>query len=447
MKLKSVLATFLAATATISCFTACDGNNDNNTSDSEKKAGDKTTINWMDGRSTQDYQIEAVENYLVKPFEESNSNIDVNFIPTPDITQVLKIQLAAGEGPDLMTLEGPSSVGNFSDRLVDMTEYVEEYNWDEIMFDWALESCKVDDKYMSIPNWYEAIIMWHNNDLMKEHGWEVPKTVNELETMCQEAQDADLIPICYHTGGFIMGNDWALSLWYNNYCGRDRVKQLLAGQAKFTDEDFVAAIEMYNDWWQKGYIGEKQTHAISNEDSQSLYYSGKSPIFFHTTAMIGQMKQNCTFDYGMDYYPKFNDELESAVVPIACAGSLAINIISDVKDECAQYIDYIYRDTKNMAKGVEAGLSPFCTDIPTEDFSKDVDPMILQMKDIFAELEENPEMIGYCQWTFWPTATHEYQINNIEKVFLGQMTVQEFSEESQKVLDQDIAAGLVPTIP
>lgn len=37
MKLKSVLATFLAATATISCFTACDGNNDNNTSDSEKK--------------------------------------------------------------------------------------------------------------------------------------------------------------------------------------------------------------------------------------------------------------------------------------------------------------------------------------------------------------------------------------------------------------------------
>ena len=73
--------------------------------------------------------------------------------------------------------------------------------------------------------------------------------------------------------------------------------------------------------------------------------------------------------------------------------------------------------------------------------------MILQMKDIFAELEENPEMVGYCQWTFWPTATHEYQINNIEKVFLGQMTVQEFSEESQKVLDQDIAAGLVPTIP
>lgn len=48
MKLKSVLATFLAATATISCFTACDGNKDNNTSDSKKKAGDKTTINWMD---------------------------------------------------------------------------------------------------------------------------------------------------------------------------------------------------------------------------------------------------------------------------------------------------------------------------------------------------------------------------------------------------------------
>ena len=88
MKLKSILAAFLVTVTTVSCFTACGDNNDSSTSNGEKTTGEQITINWMDGRSTQDYQIEAVENYLVKPFEEANPNIDVNFIPTPDITPV-----------------------------------------------------------------------------------------------------------------------------------------------------------------------------------------------------------------------------------------------------------------------------------------------------------------------------------------------------------------------
>ena len=50
-------------------------------------------------------------------------------------------------------------------------------------------------------------------------------------------------------------------------------------------------------------------------------------------------------------------------------------------------------------------------------------------------------------WTFWPNATHDIQVDNIEKVFMGDMSVEEYCALAQETLDKDIAEGNVPVVP
>jgi raffinose/stachyose/melibiose transport system substrate-binding protein len=54
---------------------------------------------------------------------------------------------------------------------------------------------------------------------------------------------------------------------------------------------------------------------------------------------------------------------------------------------------------------------------------------------------------GYTTWTFFPPDTGVYLIENIEKVWAGDMTVDEFLSGMQSVFEPELAAGDVPPIP
>ena len=65
------------------------------------------TITWMDDRTGEDGWYQRNE-FVIKPFLEKHPNVVIDWQPTQDITKQVKIALAAGTGPDLMSIDGPS---------------------------------------------------------------------------------------------------------------------------------------------------------------------------------------------------------------------------------------------------------------------------------------------------------------------------------------------------
>jgi raffinose/stachyose/melibiose transport system substrate-binding protein len=54
---------------------------------------------------------------------------------------------------------------------------------------------------------------------------------------------------------------------------------------------------------------------------------------------------------------------------------------------------------------------------------------------------------GYTTWTFFPPKTDTYLIETIEKVWAGDMTVEEYLQGMQTQFDVEKTAGDIPPIP
>ena len=54
---------------------------------------------------------------------------------------------------------------------------------------------------------------------------------------------------------------------------------------------------------------------------------------------------------------------------------------------------------------------------------------------------------GYTTWTFWPPATETYLIEEIERVWAGEITAEEYLQGHQERFDAEREDGAVPPIP
>ncbi len=54
---------------------------------------------------------------------------------------------------------------------------------------------------------------------------------------------------------------------------------------------------------------------------------------------------------------------------------------------------------------------------------------------------------GYTTWTFWPPQSDLYIYEEIEKVWAGDLTVEEYLQGLQTLFDQEVAEGAVVPVP
>ncbi|MEG0125557.1 MAG: extracellular solute-binding protein, partial [Clostridia bacterium] len=230
--MKKGLALFLALVLTLASATC--------TALAEEKA---IEINWM-VENISEGERAALNEYMIAPFHKEFPNIHINMLPTPDSVNVLKTQMAAGEGPVLFNLDGPTDVAELqkSGRVRDLTEYYTQYGWNDIIADWAKQTCKFDEKYYAIPKDVEAMWLWYNPTEFKENGWTVPTNYAELNATCASIAQAGLIPMAFGNGDITYSIDHWLSAVYNLYSGVTDLKAALRGEKKWTDDTLKGAI-------------------------------------------------------------------------------------------------------------------------------------------------------------------------------------------------------------
>lgn len=410
-------------------------------------ADERITLVWFTEQKD-DVEVERMMKYIINPFEEKYPNIHIELAPTADYEQVLKIQLSAGGGPDIVNMGGPTITAEYvtADKILELTEHVIDCGLDKEIFPWALNACKVNGRIYSLPNSYEALLFWINDEMFAEKGWTVPTNYQELEAFASAAMADGIIPIAFGTSDFKAVNEQFISVALACYAGRDNVAKALRGELKWTDAIFVDAINKLNEMWQKGWINDKKSHAISGDDSSALWYSGIAATRMTGTWALGDFSRNVPFDYSAVPFPSLNDDVVAAV-PMGAGGVVAINAATKHPKECFDFLRFMFLENeKNMAMAIAEGEQPLPMDFDNSQYPATMHPVDLEVIQMMDKVMEKVETSGHVMWSYWPAETRLYMMDNIEKIYLGELTTEKYLEITQSIFEKELEAGLVPAV-
>lgn len=450
MKMGKVLSLCLVGVI-ITSMAACGGSDGGNPSASGDSSGkdknkdrEKLVISCY---LADDSQVAVREKYIDEPLKEAFPDVDIEIKMYSD-RQSLQVEVAGGGGPDILDLDGPTDVAEFAkaDRVLDLGEYAEEYDWNNMFFDWAYNSCFYNDKLYSLPTSFEGMVLYYNMDVMKENGWEKPKTQEELVELMKKTQEKGIIPIAFGNSNYQGAVDWLYSTFTSCYGGPEAVKAAMEGSGKFTDPAVKDSIQTMVDWWQKGWIGDKASQSITNEDMLAFFSEGRAAMMIDGTWASNQLLAtypDCNWDSEM--MPE--KEGIGPILPFATGGGYAINANSKNPDLAAEVLNYLFTSLDRHYQSInEAGYQPY----PLKEFDlsklEGMDEKLLDQYKLLMSAQEDKQ-IGYCSWTFYPSDMRVYMNENTDALFLGSLTVDDYLTQAQSFIDKAIADNTVPVLP
>ncbi|MDF2904907.1 MAG: extracellular solute-binding protein [Herbinix sp.] len=463
MKIKKLLALSLAAAMVISLLAGCGGTSKSNDSGeketlkteqgAEKESSEKEESTERQKVVISTYlsdpsQVEVRAKYLDTPLREAFPNVDIEFKMYND-RQSLQVEIAGGGGPDIIDLDGPTSVAEYAraERVMDLEKYSAQYGWKDVFYEWAYNSSLFKGKLYSLPTSFEGMVMYYNMDVLNENGWTIPKTLTELETLMKNMQEKDIIPLSFGNSNYQGAVDWLYSTFLSCNAGPDNLKKALYGDIKFDDPVMVEAMNQMVTWWQAGYIGDKASQTITDQDMVAFFAEGRAGMMINGTWATSQLLTvypDCNWQ--ADMFPEFREGV-GQILPFATGGSYAINANSQNPDLAAEILNYIFTSKDRHYKSIlEANYQPY----PLADFDlsklQGMNERVLFMYEVLDKAQAD-NAIGFCAWTFFPTDTRVYMNENTDALFLGSLTVEDYLATAQKSVDAAIADGSTPVLP
>ncbi|MBD9162922.1 MAG: carbohydrate ABC transporter substrate-binding protein, partial [Blautia wexlerae] len=164
----------------------------------EGDSGEKTVVKfqtWNPG--TEEYVGEMIDK-----FEEEHPDIEVQhiYMPYTDHVEKLKVDLSAGDAPDVFGVQTGAMYKEFRDFEEDLTPYlVKEYgdDWASNYNEYAMSLLKGDDgEYYAVPLGLSyAGYVWANMKYFDKYGLELPTNYDELKEVCKTFRDNGEYPL------------------------------------------------------------------------------------------------------------------------------------------------------------------------------------------------------------------------------------------------------------
>ena len=145
------------------------------------------------------YKPEAVDVFeqLEEEFNSTHDDIHLTISSPNDAMTVLKTRFVREDYPDILGIGGDINYSYFidSDILADVSDYegLSQINPAYVEILEGLEFVPTDGTY-GVPYVANAAGVLYNRAMFKEHGWEIPKTWEELMALCEEIQKEGILP-------------------------------------------------------------------------------------------------------------------------------------------------------------------------------------------------------------------------------------------------------------
>lgn len=279
--MKRFLGVFLTAALAVTALTGCGSSGkgteqtsatQTNTTQAEKT--EKTVVSmtgWYDEANMKNI-IDTINKQL-----GGDITVEYTFVNLQQYNNVLSTQLAAGEGPDILS-DGASFPARIkAGNLVEITgsDYIKNFN------EAGLSLCSTQGKVYGVPSygWYSGL--WYNKDIFEKNGVAIPETFDELVAACDKLSQNGVKPLGFglsdgDTAWHSLVGFLENSFYNNGGPGKQFDSDFAFGKAKMT-----GTLNQYMDKWsvlvKKGYIN-KTMLGISNEQAVSDFVAGKTAM-------------------------------------------------------------------------------------------------------------------------------------------------------------------------
>lgn len=407
---------------------------------------------WLDttgGAET----AECIQSTVIEPFNASGSGVTVDTTMQANNWDATRTALAGGAGPDIVGTPGPSFVMQLAlaGQLASLDDYAEEFGWNDRFAAGSLDLGKANGVLYSIPSEIETLVLYYNKTLFEQNGWEPPTTLDELMALAETVDAAGIIPFAHGNAEWRPANEWFVGEFLNRTAGGpQKVYDALNGEVEWTDPDFVAAIEALNQMQQNGWFagGLDRYYTATFAEVGSMFGAGEAAMKIEGSWYVG--------DTPSQFGPEAGNENEwdwvpvpsvtgDAIFDIGIGQTFSINGNSTNQDAAAAFLDHWFSPETQAALLAACSLVPAPLSLEGQDLSA-VNPglteILAAMNEAFAA-----NNYGYTTWTFWPPATETYLIEEIERVWAGEITAEEYLQGHQERFDAEREEGAVPPIP
>ncbi|GIH17840.1 ABC transporter substrate-binding protein [Rugosimonospora africana] len=223
-------------------------------------------------------------------FHAAHPNITVDFKPykSTEYNTILSTGLTQAGGPDVAQLRSYGGLQPLIEagNLVPLDGKVAGLsNFETTALDGTRG--KKDGKVYGVPLEMSTFQIYYNKDIFSKYSLQPPTTWDQLISDSQALLSHGITPFA------AAGKDtWLLPLYDDafaatRYGGTAFEKKVLAGQAKFTDPDYVAALNVLNQL--KPYFPKDQM-GLAETDVQTLFATGKAAMIPEGSFALAPMK-------------------------------------------------------------------------------------------------------------------------------------------------------------
>jgi raffinose/stachyose/melibiose transport system substrate-binding protein len=388
----------------------------------------------------------------VDSFNEQSDSIVVEVVLQAEQWDVTRTALAGGGGPDIVVTPGPSFVFELAQagQLLSLNEFSDQFEWPDIFVPWALSLGEVEGQLYSLPAELETLILYYNKTLFEEKGWEPPKTTDELMALAEQIEAEGVIPFGHGNSEWRPANEWFVGEFLNHVAGPQKVYEALTGQTPWTDPEFVDSIETLNQIQQNGWFmgGLDRYYTATFDEFRAALGNGEAAMNIEGTWFLstisnffGEAAGNNN-DWGWVPVPSSTGD---AIFDVGMGSTWSINQNSENPQAAAEFLTHFF------SPDIQGRLLSSCNYAPgpvrlRADALQNVDPRVAEIFTALAEASD-ANNYGYTTWTFWPPKSDVYIYEEIEKVWAGDITSEQYLEGLQELFAEEFEAGEIPPIP
>ena len=385
---------------------------------------------------------------LCKWYNESQDKYELILEFRGSVDADIPVALAAGQGPDIVYASGLSYTATYaqSDLVLDLTPYAEQYGWKDRLLGVMYDACTLDGKLYSLPGGLLVGGLFYNKEIFTEQNWEVPATMEELIATMDAAKAAGYYPLGAGNKGWKPCNDHFSSMAMGSYLPASYIYKAMTGEISFSDPAIVEAVQKSAEWYQAGYFaGADYVNLDSSEVMQTI--TNKKSAMVAAPFLYFQWIDP-TFEGSIGFTTMPNAYTDHSVYNVSMTSNYAINANSKAPDECAKILDYMMTGEFVLAMNAEW---PAYWNLPIKELpSMDGSSLSGLAKTCFDAVQAAiPEIdAGYFYYhpsIFYPAATVT-AFENIDVVWQGVQTAEQFCADVAKELESDINKNLVPPL-
>ena len=241
---------------------------------------------------------------MAAQYNEEHEWVNIDLWGDPRVVEKVKPRILRGNPPDLL-LVSQLPIGLLIaaekllpfDDLLDAPAHGSDRNWRDLFVPGTLDAYTANGKVYAIPSAFGAWACWYNAKLFREHGWEVPKTWAEFETLCQAMQAAGIAPLAYQ-GKYPIYAWWTLISLIHRTGGLAAINRINALEPDaFSHPDVVRAAgllqNMATQYLQPGAL------AMTHTESQLQFINGNAGMVFCGLWLYNEMKIALPDDFEM----------------------------------------------------------------------------------------------------------------------------------------------------